>query len=259
MARERGDTATAPRQPEARVVTFEKLEQQRAHEYVAEQIRRQIVLRLIPAGQALPPERDLAAMFGVGRATVQAAIRMLVDDHLVESRRGRHGGGNFVLGTHESRAGMEILLARLRSHRDRVNEALAYRRAVEPAAAALAAAVRTRADLRALAETISATAAAESDVEFMQADTEFHLAIADAGGNRFFRDAIERIRLELNDAMIALPDSHVWHERSAVQHEAILDAIKARDSLVAEKAMKTHLALTEQSVEALLAALARRS
>ena len=83
---------------ESDAVRFERLEQQRAHEYVAEQIRRQIVLRLIPSGQALPTERELAASFGVGRATVQQAIRLLVKDHMVESRRGRHGGGNFVLG-----------------------------------------------------------------------------------------------------------------------------------------------------------------
>ena len=62
-------------------VRFERLEQQRAHEYIAEQIRRQIVLRVIPTGQALPPERELARMFGVGRATVQQAIRMLVADN----------------------------------------------------------------------------------------------------------------------------------------------------------------------------------
>src|SRR4051794_18052447 len=182
MRREPGDRAMARRQQEPRFVAFERLEQQRAHEYVAEQIRRQIVLRLVPAGQALPPERDLAAMFGVGRATVQLAIRMLVEDQMVESRRGRHGGGNFVVGPDENRAGMGILLARLRRHRDRVEEALAYRRAVEPAAARLAAAARSRADLRALANTISAAAAAETDVEFMQADTEFHLALAEAGG-----------------------------------------------------------------------------
>src|SRR3954452_15563657 len=94
---------------ETHAVRFERLEQQRAHEYVAEQIRRQIILRLIPAGQALAPERDLATMFGVGRATVQLAIRMLVDDQMVESRRGRHGGGNFVVGPDENRGGMEIL------------------------------------------------------------------------------------------------------------------------------------------------------
>src|SRR5215218_4126741 len=130
------ETPMARRAREPELVRFERLEQQRAHEYVAEQIRRQIVLRLIPSGQALPPERELAAIFGVGRATVQQAIRMLVDDHMVESRRGRHGGGNFVLGPGENRAGTEPLLGRLRRRREQVEDALAYRGAVEPAVAA---------------------------------------------------------------------------------------------------------------------------
>jgi DNA-binding FadR family transcriptional regulator len=248
--------ARGEREPE--LVRFERLDQQRAHEYVAEQIRRQIVLRLIPAGQALPPERELAAIFGVGRATVQQAIRMLVDDQMVESRRGRHGGGNFVVGPDESAAGMDSLLARLRGHSDRVEEALAYRSAVEPAVAGLAAVARSRGDLRVLADANAAAAGADTDVEFMQWDTEFHLALAEAARNRFFRQAIENIRLELNDAMIALPESPVWHERSALEHEAILCAVRDRDPDAASAAMEAHIAHTSQSVKALLAALLRR-
>jgi DNA-binding FadR family transcriptional regulator len=244
------------REPE--LVRFERLEQQRAHEYVAEQIRRQIVLRLIPTGQALPPERELATLFGVGRATVQQAIRMLADDHMVESRRGRHGGGNFVVGPDESRKGMDAILARLRRQADQVREALAFRRAVEPAVAGIAASNRTRADLRRLADANAAAVAAEADAAFMQSDTEFHLALAEAAGNRFFRDAITTIRLELNDALVALPDSHVWHERSALEHEAILQAVSNRNRDAAEAAMAAHVAHTAQSVEALLAALGAR-
>jgi GntR family transcriptional repressor for pyruvate dehydrogenase complex len=246
-------------QAETHAVRFERLEQQRAHEYVAEQIRRQIVLRLIPSGRALPPERELALMFGVGRATVQQAIRLLVEDNMVESRRGRHGGGNFVVGPDENRAGMELLLDRLRRRGDRVEDALAYRRAVEPAVAAAAAELRSRTDLRTLGDIHAAAAGAESDVEFMQADTEFHLALAEASGNDLFREAIEKIRLELNDAMIALPESRVWHERSAREHEAILDAVCARERAAAATAMETHVVHTQQSVEALLAALRRPS
>jgi GntR family transcriptional repressor for pyruvate dehydrogenase complex len=238
-------------------VRFERLEQQRAHEYVAEQIRRQIVLRLIPSGQALPPERELAAIFGVGRATVQQAIRLLAEDHLLESRRGRHGGGTFVVGHDEDRAGMELLLDRLRRRRDEVADALAYRRAVEPAVAALAAAERSAADLRALTQAGADAADAASDAEFMQADTELHIALARASGNRLFRTAVERIRLELNDAMIALPESRVWHERSVREHEAIVDAVRARDRAGAEQAMRLHVTHTERSIEALLAALGR--
>jgi DNA-binding FadR family transcriptional regulator len=240
---------------ESDAVRFERLEQQRAHEYVAEQIRRQIVLRLIPSGQALPAERDLAARFGVGRATVQQAIRLLVNDHMVESRRGRHGGGNFVLGPDEDRAGAEEMLARLRRRRDQVEDALVYRRAVEPAVAALAAAARSAAALGTLADINAAAAAAATDAEFMQADTEFHLALAEASGSRLFREAVERIRLELNDAMSALPESRVWHERSAREHDAILRAVRERDRHGAALAMATHIAHTQNSVEALLSAL----
>jgi GntR family transcriptional regulator, transcriptional repressor for pyruvate dehydrogenase complex len=239
-------------------VRFEPLEQQRAHEYVAEQIRRQIVLRLIPTGQVLPPERDLATIFGVGRATVQQAIRLLVEDGMVESRRGRYRGGNFVVGPDDSGLGMDTLLERLRRRSAEIKEALAYRSAVEPEAARLAALNRSRDQLRALRRANAAAAAAEADVEFMQRDTELHLALADASGNRFFRQAIEDVRLTLNDAMIALPDSNVWHERSAAEHEAILRAVTDRESDGASAAMRTHIDHTAQSVVALLSALAGR-
>lgn len=252
--RERVEVETR-RDSEAEPNRFARVEQPRAHEYVAEQIRRQIVLRLIPTGQALPPERDLASIFGVGRATVQQAIRMLVDARMVESRRGRHGGGNFVVGPDEDRAGMTALLERVRRSRPEIEEALAYRRAVEPASTQLAARARSEAHLRSLRAADAAAGAAESDGEFMQADTEFHLALADATGNRFFREAIERTRLELNDVMIALPESPLWHERSLVEHGAILAAVEARDPRAAGTAMTTHIGHTERSIEALLGVL----
>ena len=74
------------------------VQQLRAHEYVAEQIRRHIGLRLIQPGEALPSERELASLFGVGRPTIQHALRLLEAGRLVEARRGRlTGGGVFDL------------------------------------------------------------------------------------------------------------------------------------------------------------------
>src|SRR5260370_39200733 len=69
-------------------VRFERIQQLRAHEYVAEQIRRHISLRLIKPGESLPAERELAVIFGVGRPTIQHALRMLEATGLVEARRG---------------------------------------------------------------------------------------------------------------------------------------------------------------------------
>src|SRR5258708_30594390 len=85
----------AQSRPDAQPI-FGAIEQQRAHEYGAEQIRRQIGLGIIAPGEALPPERELSRLFGVGRVTIQLAIGMLEADRLITTRRGR-SGGSFVL------------------------------------------------------------------------------------------------------------------------------------------------------------------
>src|SRR5213078_5188073 len=121
--RRRGEGAGAP---------FEPIQQLRAHEYVAEQIRRHIALRLIQPGESLPSERELATMFGVGRPTIQHAMRLLEADQLVEARRGR-SGGTFVTSPAEGSPVMEKLIARLLRRRSELEELLVYRRAVEPA------------------------------------------------------------------------------------------------------------------------------
>src|ERR1051325_8597679 len=77
-----------------------RIEQMKAHEYVADQLRRQIALRIVPPGNALPSERALVDLFGVGRPTVQQAIKLLENEGLVERRRGRTGGTFVRVGEH---------------------------------------------------------------------------------------------------------------------------------------------------------------
>jgi DNA-binding FadR family transcriptional regulator len=91
---------------------FSPIQPLRAHEYVAEQVHRHIALRLIAPGESLPPERELAAIFGVGRPTVQHALRVLEAEHLVETRRGRRGG-TFVTAPDEDAGAMDDLMARV--------------------------------------------------------------------------------------------------------------------------------------------------
>ena len=238
-----------------RNVPFERIDPPRAHEIVAEQIRRHVGLRLIGRGDALPPERELARTFGVGRATVQQALRELEADGLVESRRGRHGG-TFVMGPAAGDPALAPLLAEARAARADVAEALAFRAAVEPAAAALAAARRDAGDLDRLGAAVAATARAGDDDEaFMRHDTAFHLAVGVAGRNRFLLEAIERERLELNRVFPLLPGSAAWHSRSAAEHADVLAAIEAGDAGAARAAMDLHIAHSADSVLALLGAL----
>ncbi|MQA76563.1 MAG: FCD domain-containing protein [Solirubrobacterales bacterium] len=234
--------------------TFHPIDQPRAHEYVAEQIRRQIALGLLAPGSPLPTERELAALFGVGRATVQQAIRVLEAELLVETRRGRHGGSS-VTAKPTDRLAMDYLLARLRGEASRIAAAVELREILEPRIAARA--VETG-DRRFLGDALAAArrgAGAESDPKFMGADTEFHLAIARATGNQMLVEAIEQIRLTLNDVLFALPDSPLWHQRSVIEHERIAAAWQAGDPTAAEAAMAEHIAETASSIHALMASL----
>jgi GntR family transcriptional regulator, transcriptional repressor for pyruvate dehydrogenase complex len=236
-------------------MVFERVDPPRAHEIVAEQIRRQVGLRLIRRGDVLPPERELARTFGVGRATVQQALRELEADGLVESRRGRHGG-TFVRGPAPGDPALAPLLEEVRATRGTVAEALAFRSVVEPAAAALAAERRDAGDLERLRLAVAGTAGAGDDDEaFMRHDTAFHLAVGEAARNRFLAESIERERLELNRVFPLLPTSAAWHSRSASEHATVLAALEASDADAARAAMAVHVGHSAASVAALLGAL----
>ncbi|MDQ6818061.1 MAG: FCD domain-containing protein [Actinomycetota bacterium] len=246
-----------PRASTRAAVEFEPIHQLRAHEYVAEQIRRHIALRLIGPGESLPSERDLAGMFAVGRPTIQRAIRLLEADRLVKARRGRRGG-TFVRKPAETAGALDELMARLLCRRPEIEELLVFRRAVEPRVAAQAASTRTTADLAAISQAIASMSSATSEPEYMRHDTGFHLAVARATRNRFMLSAVEDARMHLADAMSLLPESDAWHRRLSGEHEAVLAAIQDRDAVGAEHAMNLHVGASEQGVRAVLAAISRR-
>jgi len=236
---------------------FEPIQQLRAHEYVAEQIRRHIALRLIRPGEALQSERELAATFGVGRPTIQHALRLLEADRLVQARRGRNGG-TFVSEPAGGGGAMDDLLGRVLRQRSEIEEALAYRRVLEPQVAREAARLRRRGDLEAMSSALEQMASATAEPDYMRYDTQLHLAVAGATRNSLMVGAIEDIRLRLNDVMSLLPESDTWHRRLSGEHEAVVSTIEVRDEDGAEAAMEHHIAASEQGVRAVLTAIRRR-
>jgi GntR family transcriptional regulator, transcriptional repressor for pyruvate dehydrogenase complex len=239
-------------------VRFEPIQQQRAHEYVAEQIRRHIALRLIRPRESLPSERELASMFGVGRPTIQHALRLLEADGLVEARRGR-GGGTFVVEPTEDEQAAEELISRLLRRRKELEELTVYRRTLEPAVARLAASTRRKPDVALMRAHTAAMPDAATEAEYMLHDTEFHLAVGRATRNSFIAGQVEEIRMQLNDLLDLLPESDTWHRRIEAEHTAIADAIERRDGDAAWAAMDEHMANSEQGLRAVLAAIRRRS
>jgi DNA-binding FadR family transcriptional regulator len=65
------------------------------YEVVAERLRQRVVHGELPPGSRLPNEATLAVDFGVSRATVREALRMLATQNLIRTSKGA-GGGSYV-------------------------------------------------------------------------------------------------------------------------------------------------------------------
>src|SRR3982074_2773916 len=129
--------AGRPRIVHADETAFGPVRTGNAFEEAVERILGAIKLGVIPRGERLPPERELATRLNVSRMTLREALRSLKDANYVETRRGRHGG-TFVV--------YEPPRPRKRSRRDVAPEvagsladALALRSVLEAGAAELGA------------------------------------------------------------------------------------------------------------------------
>jgi DNA-binding FadR family transcriptional regulator len=230
--------------------------QPRAHDYVAEQIRRAILLRVAEPGGRLPYEQELASALGVSRSTVTQALRVLEREGLVEVRRGR-GGGVFSVDVSSDGDDPEVVEA-LRAERDTIVAAAELRAVVEPAVAGLVAERSTPQQVEALEElNEEMRSSGGDDHRFMRADTRFHLQLAEAAESPMLFDAVERARLAHARALEVLPESPAWHERSVDQHEALLEALRAREPDAARRAMERHVSDTNRALMLMLRALDR--
>jgi GntR family transcriptional regulator, transcriptional repressor for pyruvate dehydrogenase complex len=69
-------------------LAFQAVEQRRTFEQILLQIEEAIIDGRLKPGDKLPPERDLAQTFGVSRASVREALRVLEMFGVIVARRG---------------------------------------------------------------------------------------------------------------------------------------------------------------------------
>jgi GntR family transcriptional repressor for pyruvate dehydrogenase complex len=210
-----------------------------AFEACVEQLATAIRLGVYPRGTSLPPERDLAELLGVSRATLREAMAALRQAGLVETTRGRGGGTVVTLkpGTPSGRAAARISPARRQDWLD----SLDFRRIVEPGAAALAAARPLDGVRRQQLEDAHAeVAAADKPAAHRQADSRFHLTIASLTDSARTIAAVTSVQATLHEMLLAIPvmDTNIAH--SDRQHTRLVNAILARKPDRARKVMEEH-------------------
>lgn len=200
------------------------------------------------AGDALPPERELAERFSVSRASVREALRGLEVAGIAETR---HGGGTYVrdLADFGIDSPLALLLA---ASDDNVGDLWEMRMLVEPAVAARAAARRSETDIQRLEDILAkqrrAYEADESHDFVIRLDRELHTAIASASGNVVAVRIIQLINQLLYQDRSHFVTSRQRRKLALDRHGEIVDAIRRDDPRGAANAMRVHLQEVEEYI-----------
>ncbi|UWM52408.1 FCD domain-containing protein [Streptomyces carpaticus] len=212
-------------------------------EEALEQILRVLRLGLVPPGGRLPAERELAERLGVSRVTLREVLKVLQDEGLVASRRGRYGG-TFV--RERPGPGREAAHGELRRRLAGVDveDVLRLREVLESGAAGLCAAdppdpARTARLRAALTATQEAPLA-----DYRRADTALHLALAELSGSPSLAAQYAAVRAELNALLDCIPLLVRNLAHSQEQHAALVAAVLAGDADAAREIAREHCAGT---------------
>jgi DNA-binding FadR family transcriptional regulator len=236
-------TPAAPRAPVAPAALTSVLRPVRAgngFEEALEQILQVVRLGLLPDGGRLPAERDLAERLGISRVTLREVLKVLQDQGLVESRRGRYGG-TFVRPRAD--AGGEPELRRRVAGTD-VEDVLRFREVLEVGAAGLcAASALTDAGARRLRAALAGTRDATPD-GYRRRDTLLHLTLAELSGSPSLARRYAEVRATVNGLLDCIPLLVRNLEHSQHQHTALVEAVLDGDADRARETMREHCAGT---------------
>ena len=210
-------------------------------------IARLIATGAFPEGQTLPNEADLTVRFGVSRTALREAIKGLEAKFMLRSKP---RVGTVVRPQEEwSLLDQDVLtwVAEYLDEDEFLDSVLEARRAIEPAAAALACRRASLADLARIEAALDGMASAGGNaIAFTEADMAFHEALLRASHNRVFKQFIHSIETALNMMLLASNKSVDDFTRTVESHQRVLDALIARNE---SAAMAACLALLDSASE----------
>lgn len=228
---------------------FTPVDRRKVYEQVAEQLLAQIGARNLRPGDALPSERELTESFGVGRSSIREALRMLESQGVITSAN----GGAFVIADASNPLNSSLQLVFTLDSETGIHDLFELRRIIDCEAAALAAVRRGDEHLQqmdaAIAEMEEALANGARDEQFISADLRFHLAIAEATGNRLILYSMQAARDVVRQALEQVVNVPRSPESAIVEHRAVLEAVTARNPDWARNAMRDHLQRVERDAE----------
>ena len=223
----------------------------RTYELVLQRIEKQIVSGSLRAGQRLPPERELAELLGVSRPAVREALRVLEAQGAVRSQVGQGPGS----GTTIERVPSDALTRLLRLHvalgsfpfEDVIETRVTLERSIVVLACRNAR-PENMVRMRALLHTMDEPEITRET--FNQLDIDFHVELAEAGGNRLMSDMTrairESVRIPFLATVTAMPDTgkSSWPsmlDSLRAEHHAVFSALEAGEGDKAADLLEFHI------------------
>jgi len=201
-------------------------------------------------GDPLPPEGEMARLFGVSKPTVREAVRKLETLGVVEIVHGRPS----TVRTVSARPLQEYLRFAVGSLETGLADVIGLRHAIETRTAELAATHGTAPQKAALAGILAdMKRVADSHDDWVTVDLAFHETIAAMSGNQLLAFMVEALHPVMHRTISMLHGRRDLRDASqtVARHEAIAAAILAGDAATARNAMERHFAATEPVVSAL--------
>jgi DNA-binding GntR family transcriptional regulator len=190
---------------------------------VADRLREGILDGTFPPRTQLS-EVALSQQLSVSRGPIREAMQRLLQEGLLRGERNR---GVFVVDLGESDV-RDIYLARS---------------AVERTAAAVVVSSGTDEDFGVLQSMVDQLAAAVDSnwVDMTKLDLQFHLALVAAAGSPRLDRMFRTLMAESQLCIVRLEPFYPGREEVVHEHQAILDAIRARDLAEADRLLAAHM------------------
>lgn len=215
----------------------------KAYEQVADQLRELIMSGELAPGERLPNEALLAREFGVSRATVREALRVLAAQNLIRTAKGAGGGSYVTLPTvdHISEFLRSNISLLTESHDLMLEELVEARLLLEVPAARLAALRRSEADVERMRAAISGgPMELDGQAQFAR-NKNFHSVLIDASRNSLLSIAAQPVFSALHAKLARYTLGRRFHRGINDQHVLIVQAIEAADEDAAGAEMRSHI------------------
>ena len=228
-------------------------DKQRLTEAVTQFVIDRVAERVYRPGDQLPSESELAKRLNVSKPVVREALGRLSALGIVQIQQGKP---TTIKGLSVAPLDQFLRLA-VRVTDNGLREAVELRRAIEVEVAALAAERATPLQLEPVEVALEKMRAnIDGDFErWLQGDLAFHVALARCSGNALLEHLVSALvdTIEFTQRALGMQRDLRDPTATVARHQAVVDAIKARDPAAARIAMTTHFAVSD----AVIAEIAR--